>query len=309
MSLTVCRACGTAVPAHAQSCPTCGASMSPVPVAAYRPAPPRPPAPPERPWWRTAAGWMNVAGWLVVVAGCVLVGLFVVRASANADRRATEKAEVAREEEHMRIVFGWVRDTLTDASLAGSTSRPAPTSSRARRMWAVSRMMVDRAIRDREAMARHGASRTTPAAWATAHYQANARQYPEVGRYLAGRLAATEEIEKTSAAWMQERTTALARESGMPVAEIRELFPPDFGSVAPGEARLMEVMLEVHRHLVRADPRVHPGGGNMLEYEREEDMRRIQQLEGEMRDAVSVLQQGRQSKVSREAATLNRAIQ
>lgn len=309
MSLTACRECGTAVPANAHACPKCGASLAPVSYAAYRPAP-RPPAPPERPWWRTASGWGNAAGWMVIAGACVLFGLFAVRASAAGDRREVEEAEMAREEEHMRRVNAWVQDTLATATLSDSAGRPVPTSARARRMWVTSRMRVERRVWEREIMERHGVKRSMSLdEWLTPRYQADAREYPAVGRYVEGRVAAIAEIEKTFPAWMEARTAALARESGMPAAEIRGLFPPDFGATAMDEARLAGVMLEFHRHFVRVDPRVHHAGGKNLRFEREDDVRAGSALVKTLNDAIAASDRTRESRLAREQAALARAIE
>lgn len=308
MSLTACRECGTAVPAHSHVCTQCGASMAPVSLGAYRPAPPRPPEP-ARPWWRTVGGWMNAAGWGVIVGVCVLLAVAFVRGSAAAGRRATEKAEVAREEEYMRRVDAWVQDTSANAAVPDSAARPVPTSPRAKRMWVISRMLVDREVWEREVMQRHGVrGRGSPAEWETARYQASARDYPAVGRYLEGRVAAIVEIEKTSAAWMEERIAALARESGMPGGEIRGMLPRDFAGVTPEERREADVMLEVHRHYVRMDPRVRSGGGDQLLYQREEDMRRTNELVAKLHDAYAAAHQARASRLARDRA-LSRAIE
>lgn len=306
MPLTSCRECGTAVPAHSHACPKCGARMAPAPHAAYRPAPPRPPEP-ERPWWKTASGWLTAAGWAVIVAGGVLFALFVVRANAAADRRAAEEAEVAREEEHRREVDAWLRDTSASAPVPESAGRPVPTSAGAKRMWVINRMLVDRSVWEREVMKRHGVEddKPPPVDWGLSRYTAyvaNARAHPEVGTYLEGRAAAIAEIEKTSAAWVEERTAALARESGMPASEIRDIFPRDFAGAALDEARKVNAMLEIHRHLVRVDPRVQHGGGNRLRWEREDDADRFEELLAKQNDAVAASNQARVRRLARERA-------
>ena len=284
--------------------------MAPVSLAASRPAPPRPPAEPERPWWRTPGGWMNAAGWGVIVAGCVLLAIGFVRSSAAADRRATERAEVAREKEHLRNVNVWIQDTSANAAVPESASRPVPTSDRARRMWVVNRMLVDRSVRERELMERHGVKGyTPPAAWETARYQANARTYPEVGRYLEGRVAAIAEIETTSDAWMEERAAALARESGLPLEEIRGIFPSDFARGTAEETRLADAMLQVHRHLARIDPRVRHAGGDQLLYERVDDARRFEALVVNMNDAAALVKHAQKRRRDRQNAALSHLFQ
>lgn len=306
MSLTVCRECGTAVPAHAHACPTCGAVMAPAPApaAAYRPAPRRPQEP-ERPWWRTAGGWMTAAGWMVIVAACLLFARSAVRASAAADRRKAEEAEVAREQQHLRAVLTWVRDTSASAPVPESAGRPVPASDPAKRMWVISRMLVDRSVWEREIMKRHGADGTMRMqAWLTRRYQANARAYPAVGKYLEGRVAAITEIEKTFAAWMEARVAALARESGMSAGEVREILPPDFGSRASADAAEAAAMLEVHRHLVRVDPRVRDAGDDLPRWEREEDWRRMEELGDRLNEAIAASDQARGRNLAMERALL-----
>ncbi len=308
MALTACPQCGAAVPAHSHTCPTCGASLAPVSCAAYRPAPPRPPEP-ERPWWRTGGGWLNAAALVVLVAGGVLLAQFFFRASAEADRRATEKTEVARETVHLLTVDAWAQDTSGNTPVPESAGRPVPTSARAKRMWVVSRMLVDHTVWKQQVMARHGIEdNRLPAAWGTARYYANARAYPEVGRYVEGHAAATAEIEKTSGAWMEEHVAALARESGMPAREIRDIFPPGFERLPPGKARFSDVLLEMHRQLVRMDPRVHHAGGDQLRYEREDDVRRVEELEAELRALIASTQREQQRKLEREADAISRAM-
>src|ERR1700741_2490400 len=95
MALTACHKCGTPLPADARACSECGAPIPRPTAAAYRPIPPRPPEEPERPGWQTAAGWA------AAVVVCGLFALFLFRASTSADRRATEKDEIAQEQEHL----------------------------------------------------------------------------------------------------------------------------------------------------------------------------------------------------------------
>lgn len=309
MSLTTCRECGTAVPANSHVCPKCGAAMSPVSLAAYRPAPPRPPEP-QRPWWRTVGGWGNAAGWVLILGVLALVAVAFVRGSAAAGERKVEKAEVAREEEHIRKVFVWMQDTLTWASVPDSARRPAPTTGRAKRMWAISQMLVDRRAWERQVMERHGVrAYTPPAEMGTVRYQANARDYPAVGRYLEGRAAAIAEIKKTSAAWVEERTAALARESGLPASEIRGLFPPEFGGRAADDALHVNAMLEFHRYHVRVDPRVRPGGGDMLSWQREEDAHRARELAQQVNTAAVFSRQAREQRIANEKAAYSRVFQ
>ena len=301
MPLTPCRRCGAPISPHAPACPACGATADPAPLAAYQPRPPEP----ERPWWKTGSGWGTAAGWLVLLAVCGLIALVAFRASSAADRRKTEGAEVAREMEHLLTANAWIRDTTDSAPMPDSAGWPVPTSQRARRMWVVSRMLVERTRWEREVMRRHGVRPSPPPSWNTPHYRANARAYPQVGRSLESRVAAMRELEKNSAAWMEARIAALARESGMPAAEIRGMFPADFARRAPGETEVAEAMLELHRSLVRMDPRVRPAGGRMLSYESEADLRRVQELEGRLRDAVNAAIQGRHAKAAEETNALS----
>jgi hypothetical protein len=303
MPLTSCRACGAAVPADSHACPKCGAAVAPVSPAPYPPAPRRPPEEPERP------GWLTAVGWVVVVALCGLFALFFFRASSEADGRATERKEVAQEQEHMLRAIAWMQDTSANAPLPESAGRPAPTSDLGKRMWVVNRTLVDAAAWEREVMARHGVrSRTPPAAWWAPRYIANARAFPEVERYLEGRVAAIAEIEKTSAAWAEERIAALARETGMPASEVRGIFPRDFVGVAADEARQADALLQVHRYLVRVGPRVHPAAGNQQGWEREEELRRFEELVAKTNDAAAYFRRARSSRVDRQVAALNRWI-
>jgi hypothetical protein len=282
--------------------------MAPVPHAVYRPAPPRPPEP-ERPWWRTAGGWGSAAGWAVIAGLCLLIAVAFFRGSGEGGRRRTEKAEMAREEMHMRKVFVWMQDS-TWALNPDSVRRPVPTTAGAKRIWVISQMLVDRRAWERQVMARHGVSGdTTPSVIGTARYQANARDYPQVGTYLEGRAAAIAEIEKTSAAWVQERMAALARESGLPAGEVRDLFPGDFGGRAVDDARHVNAMLEIHRHYVRVDPRVRPGGGEMLSWQREEDARRAHELAARANAAAADARQARERRIASEQAAFSRVVQ
>jgi hypothetical protein len=305
MSLTSCRACGAAVPANSQVCPSCGATMAPVPYAVYRPPPPRPPEP-ERPWWKTLG---NVVGWAFILGVLALVVVAFVRGSAAAGQRKVEQAEMAREEPHVLTVFGMMQDTLPNAPSLDTTPRPLPTTDRAKRVWVISRMLVERWAWERQVMERHGVTRhTVPATMETARYQANARDFPEVEKYLEGRVAAIEEIDKTSAAWVEARTAALARESGIPAGEIRALFPPDFGGQARDHARYMNALLAIHRHWVRVDPRVRPAGGDMLSWQSEDEMRRANELATETRAAAASSAQARASRLEEERAAIARVI-
>jgi len=292
MVLTSCRECGTAVPANSHVCPKCGASMAPVSYAAYRPTPPRPPEEPERHRWLTAAGWA------VLAAMCVLVAFFIFRARAEGRRQATEEAEVAREQEHMRQVIAWMGDTVATAPVPGGARRPAPTSDAAKRLWVVSRMLEDQWVWRRGILERHGASAyRPPRGWDTAPYRADARSFPEVAKYLEGHLAAMMEIERSAPAWTEEHAAALARESGISAREIRDLFSRDFEGVAWDEKALAEARLALHRHCVRVDPRVKHAGGNRMLYEREGDLRRTQELETAVNDAIAQLQQTRAARL------------
>jgi len=283
--------------------------MAPVSLAAYRPAPPRPPEP-ERPWWRSMGGWVNAAGWVAIVAVGALFALFAVRATVEGRRRATEKAEVAREIAYMRRVDAWLRDTSATAPIPEGATTPPPSSSRAKRMWVVNRMRVDRSVWERDVMKRHGVKgHRSPVEWDTPRYQANARDYPEVGAYLEGRVAATAEIAKTSSAWMEQRVAALARESGIAAGEISGLFPRDFAGVTREEARLADVMLEVHRHYTRMDPRVRQAGGDQLLYQREDDVRRTHAIVARLHAANAAANRARAKRVAVETATLSRAIE
>jgi hypothetical protein len=308
MALTSCRKCGAAVPAGNPACPKCGASMAPVPYGAYRPAPPRPPEP-ERPWWQTVSGWESAAGWVAIVGVLALIAVAFVRGSARAGERKVEQAEMALEGAHFRKVFAMMQDTLPNAPALDTTARPVPTSDRAKRVWVINRMLVDRWAWERAVMRRHGVrGARPPRVMETAHYQATARAYPEVERDLEGRVAAIAEIEKTSSAWVQERTAALTRELGMPVQEIRDLFPPGFGGMASDEAGYVNALLAIHRHWVRVDPRVRPGGGDMLNWQSEEEARRANQLAVEVNAAANFSRQARQSRLAQEVAAVNRLL-
>ncbi|HYH79585.1 MAG TPA: zinc ribbon domain-containing protein [Longimicrobium sp.] len=300
MTLSACRQCGTVVPAYSQACPKCGARLGPVPDAAYRPPPPRPPEQPER------AGWVTVLGWVALVGFCALIALFLFRLSRQVDQREAEAAEVARERDHIVKVSAWLQDTAANAPLP--ESGPAPKSERAKRMWVVSRMLVDRDRWEREVLQRHGVAGKRPEAWGTPRYWANARSYPEVGRYLEHRVAAIEEFEKTSAAWMGGRAAALARESGMSAEAIRGIFPRDFGVMARDDAWEANAMLEIHREAVRMDPRVHHAGGNELRWESEADVNRFGRLLKKLNDASNYSAQARQRRNAQEVAALSRVL-
>lgn len=308
MSLTSCRQCGAAVPAGSHACPACGAAMAPVPYAVYRPAPPRPPEP-ERPWWRTIGGWGSAAGWAVIAGVLVLIAVAFVRGAAENGRRKTEEAEMAREAAHIRTVFGMMQDTLSNAPALDTVPRPVPTSDRAKRVWVISRMLVDRWAWERALMQRHGVEGyRAPRELETAHYQANARDYPAVGRYLEGRAAAIAEIEKASDAWVEERTAALARESGLPAQAIRDLLPPGFGGMAPDQARHVNALLEIHRHWVRVDPRVRPAGGDMLSWQSQDEARRANELAARARAAADSARQARERRLDGEKAAFSSLI-
>lgn len=310
MALTSCRECGTPVPAG-HACPRCGTRLAPVELpAAYRPPAPRPPREPERPAWKTLGGWLTAAGWLVVLAGGVFIALFIIRGSAAIDRRAaTEKAEMALEEAHMNKVIAWMRDTTGTAPVPASSGRAAPTSDPARRLWVISRMMEDCSLWTREVLERHGAgARQPPAAFGTARYQANARSYPEVGRYLEGRAAAFAEIGKASPAWSEARIAALARESGMPAGEIRAIFSRGCGSEAVEGGRLADAMVEFHRQLVRMDPRVHYAGGDELRFESLDDLRRVEEMSTRLSVAVKQWNQAQETSRLRSTFALSDEI-
>lgn len=300
MSPTACRECGAALPDGSHACAACGAGMPPVPVAPHRPLPPRPPPEKERPWWRTAIDW------LILAFVCAIVGGLAYALSADADARATEKKEVAREADHLLKVGVWAQDTTSSAP--APKSGPVPTSARAKRIWVVSRMIVDGSLWRMEIMKRHGlSSQYIPATWGTPRYWANASAYPEVGRFVEGRVAAVAEIEKNAAAWTEGRTVALARESGLPAAEIRKIFPSDYVREASGEAYLADALLKLHRHLVRIDPRVRLEGSELF-FEREEDLRRLEELQAAVRKAAAEAERARQSKLAAEQAALTRVL-
>jgi uncharacterized protein YbaA (DUF1428 family) len=246
----------------------------------------------------------------VIIGVLALVAVSFVRGSAGAARRKVEAAEVAREQGYIRVVNAWLQDTTATAPPSESANRPVPTSARAKRMWVISRMLVDRSLWEREIMERHGVKgHRSPAAWDSARYQASARNYPQVGRYVEGRVAAVAEIQKTAAAWMEERVAALAREAGMTPQEIRELFPSDFAGVTAEEARLAEVMLQVHRHYVEMDPRVRPAGGEQLLYQREDDIRRSHEIVAKMQEANAAANQARQRRFANERAAFARVME
>ncbi|HEU4558416.1 MAG TPA: hypothetical protein VFS20_11225 [Longimicrobium sp.] len=303
MPLTACRACGAAVSPQAHACPKCEARLAPVSPAAYGAVPPRPPAPPER-------RWTAVAGWLVLVAILALGGLIFFRWSTAADQRATEQAEVAREREHLVAVSSWVQNSSATGPAPESAGRPVPTSQRGKRMWVVGRMVVDHMVWRQEVMERHGfTDYELPEAMGTPQYQANARAYPQVGKYVEGRAAAVAEIQNSADAWMGAHTAALAQESGMAFVEIRHLFPPGFVRLPAGEARASNALLELHRQLVRMDPRVHYAGANQLRFEREDDMRRFHELEAEVNEALTAARRDAERKSAMETVALTRAVQ
>lgn len=277
---------------------------------AYAPLPPRPAPPPERPWWRTVRGWMGAAGWAVVVAGCFFIGRGIYLQYQGADQRAAAAAEVTREREHARRVFVWVQDTLADTLVSGSADRPVPANARAKQLWAIGRMLVDRWTWEREVMRRHGAAaHNPPAALETVEYQANARAHPAVARYVEGRAAAIAEIEKESAGWMRERMAMLARESGLTPDEIRGLFPPGFGSMAGDQARHADALLAFHRHQVRVDPRVRPAGGDMLNWQREDEAKRSDALATQVNAAAVQSMRAREQRILRERAAFSPLLQ
>jgi hypothetical protein len=108
---------------------------------------------------------------------------------------------------------------------------------------------------------------------------------------------------------MEQRITALARESGLPAQGIRDLLPADFAGAAPGEERMADAMLELHRHLVRIDPRVSGAGGNMMSFERGDDLRRLQALEVRMNEAAAAMNRGREKKLAGDAAAIVRVFE
>jgi hypothetical protein len=305
MSLTSCRECGAAVPANSKACPGCGAALAPVPYAVYRPAVPRPPEP-ERPWWKTL--W-NVAGWAVIVGVLALVAVAFVRGSAAKGMRNVETAEMRREEEHMRKVFVWMQDS-TWALNPDSVRRAVPTTAGAKRMWVITQMLVDRRAWERKVMQRHGVDGdTVPAVMTTTRYQGNARDYARVGTYLEARAAAIAEIQKGSAAWVEEHVAALARETGLPAGEVRGLFPADFGGRAVDNARHVDALLAIHRHYVGADPRVRPAGAEMLSWQNEDEARRARELGAQANDAATEARQARERRNASESAAFSRIVQ
>lgn len=281
----------------------------PAPVAAYQPqpAPPRPPGQPERPWWRTGRGWGAAAGWVLVAAVFGFGGSFLYKWSGAVDQGAKEEAELARERDHTMVVDAWLGDS--SASAPPPDSSPVPTSTRAKRLWVANRLIVDRALWGRAVMRRHGITGyKQPAVWTSAAFQANARNYPDVAAFVNGRAAALAELEKASDAWMAERTAALARQSGLPAEEIRALMPGDFARHLPEELRLMEAMQQLHRHLVRVDPRVRHAGGNQLLFERDDDARRFQELVLNLDRANALTAQAQERRRYSQAATLRRLM-
>jgi hypothetical protein len=296
MALNACRQCGAVMPAHAHACPKCGAVVAPAAMA-YRPPPPRPPQEPDGFPWRTAAGWVLL---LAVLAVC---GIFFYRVSAGIDQHTLAQEEVEREHQHVGTALAWVQDTLP--TTPAPESGPVPTTPVAKQMWVIRRMLVDRAVWEREIRARHGASGfNPPAPWTSVRYQANARSHPAIAKWVEGRVAAASEIRKASAAWIDERTAALARESGVPAAEIAAIFPRDHGGIPEAEAELANAMLEVHRHLVNTDPRVRPGEGNTLLYEREDDLHRFNELAQKLHEAAESTNQARVQRMTTVVARL-----
>jgi hypothetical protein len=231
-------------------------------------------------------------------------GAFFYRLSTRLDQQALAKAEILQEDEHVRRAVAWVQDTLPSTV---PESGPVPTSDVAKRMWVIRRMLVDRTLWEREVTERHGIkSFGLPTVWNSAHFQANARAYPEMARYVDGRAAAAAEIQKTSARWIGERTAALARESGVPAAEIAAIFPRDGGGVPEADARLADAMMKAHRHLVNMDPRVQPGGGDLLLYEREDDMLRIRELRRQLSEALHSANEAREQRLASEVYAIPR---
>jgi hypothetical protein len=246
---------------------------------------------------------------VLVAAIFAFAGSFLYRLSGAVDQGATEEAEMKREREHTLVVDAWLADTA-NAPPPDSTRWPVPTSTRAKRLWAANRLLMDRALWERAVMKRHGITGyTQPAAWKTAAFQANAREYPAVAAFVDGRAAAFAELGKGSDAWMAERTAALARESGLPAEEIRALLPSDFARLLPEELRLMEAMQQLHRHLVRVDPRVRHAGGNQLRFEREDDARRFQELAVDLDRANALTIQAQERRRYGQAATFRRLMQ
>jgi hypothetical protein len=305
MALTSCRECGSAVSDRAHACTRCGAPAAPTYPAAHRPAPRFSPNEEKRPLWPA------VAGWAAALAGCALFVLLLAGWGAEVDRRAAaEEAEMTREEEHMRKMIAWAQDTTGTAPFPGSADRPAPTADRAKRKWVISRMLEDGWMRERQILARHGASPDgPPRGWGTGRYEANARSYPEVGKHLEGRVAALAEIEASSAAWMEERTAALARESGLPAWEIRGMFSPDFAGVEPDEKRVADAMLAVHRHLVRVDPRVrYEAAADRILFRRENDLARANKLSAELKSAIDASNRAQDTRQAKMISALYREI-
>jgi len=297
MALTACRACGTPMPAHSHACPKCGATLAPGPVA-YRPPPPRPPQEPEGSPWRTAAGWV------FLMAVLAFGGTFFYRVSAGMDQAARAEAEMVEEDEHVRRAAAWVQDTLPSPV---PESGPVPTSDVAKRMWVIRRMLVDRTVWEREVAERHGIkSFSLPTVWNSPDFQANARAYPEMTRYVNGRVAVAAEIQKTSARWIDERTAALARESGVPAAEIAAIFPRDGGGVPEADARVADAMMKAHRHLLDMDPRVEPAGGDRLSYDRKDDMLRIHDLMRQLNEAMEIANEAREQRLASEFSAIPR---
>lgn len=326
MALTACRACGAAVPARSHACRACGASMTPAflsappppadgaepAAAAYQPLPPRPAPPPERPWWRTVGGWAGAAGWVVVLAGCFFIGRAVLVQMEHVERQGTEAAELKQEKEHLRKVYVWVQDTLATSLVAESAGRPVPaTSADAKQRWAVGRMLVDRWTWEREVMARHGITQETyrmPPEMDSAEYQANARAYPEVGRYLDARTAAIAELQTGFPAWAEGRIAALARESGIPAGQLRGLLPRGFGSTAADAAEHVAAMREVHRYFVRVDPWVRPAGGDMLNWRRPGDGQRADELAVRVSAAARASERAHRQRLNRERTAFSPLI-
>jgi hypothetical protein len=211
---------------------------------------------------------------------------------------------MVREDEHVRRAAAWVQDTLPSSV---PESGPVPTSDVAKRIWVIRRMLVDRTVWEREVAERHGIkSFNLPTVWNSPDFQANARAYPEVARYVEGLVAAAEETRTTSPRWIDERTAALARESGVPAAEIAAIFPRDGGGVPEADARAADAMMKAYRHLVNMDPRVQPGGGDRLLYERKDDMFRIHELMQQLNEVRESANEAREQRLASEFSAIPR---
>jgi hypothetical protein len=78
--------------------------------------------------------------------------------------------------------------------------------------------------------------------------------------------------------------------------------------MAPDDAGYVNALLEIHRHWVRVDPRVRPGGGDMLSWQSEDEARRANELATRVNAAAAVARQARERRLDQEVAAVNRLL-